>query len=164
MTDDNNCVCHETSSRNCPVHQNAREEKPREFWITVDDHKCLDAYWREPQIAYQTYHVIEHSAYAALQKENELLKLDRDNAMSQFFNLQNKASEGIITLEKEITSLRESLELAVEGLEYIEKYCELVRYEWVGGDGAPSGHLPYAQDMKFISEALATIKAKHGGL
>jgi hypothetical protein len=63
--------------------------------------------------------VIEKSAYDALAKENELLKLDRDNAMAQFFNLQNKASEGIIALEKEMASLRESLSAAIEALELI---------------------------------------------
>jgi len=87
-----------------------------------------------------------HGAYAALVKENERLKLDRDNAMAQFFGLQNKASEGIIALEKEITSLRESLKLAVETLDVIEKAYPL--------DGDRMTHQDYAL------KALATIKAK----
>jgi hypothetical protein len=91
------------------------DKKPREFWL-VEGATRIIACSADPrkipmnESANVLCHVIEHSAYAALQKENELLKLDRDNAMAQFFNLQNKASEGIIALEEELASLREELE------------------------------------------------------
>lgn len=40
---------------------------------------------------------------------------------------------------------------------YIEN-CEVVRFELVGGDGAPSGYLPYNYDWKQLEKALEEIK------
>lgn len=52
----------------------------------------------------------------------------------------------------------------VEELEYIEKNCELIGYELIGGDGAASGYLPFPQEMGFIKEALEQFnKAKSQG-
>jgi hypothetical protein len=70
-----NCVCHETSSRNCPVHQN--EGKPREWlidWCDVTKFRYLYLP-EEIDLGKENYiRVIEHSAFAALQKENADLK------------------------------------------------------------------------------------------
>lgn len=71
-----NCICSEINARNCPVHQgDADKAKSREFWISptyidirglynyVDDSKAIDS-----------IHLIEYSAFTALQAENERLK------------------------------------------------------------------------------------------
>ena len=50
-----------------------------------------------------------------------------------------------------------AIELA-KALEYARDSYELVGYELVGGDGAPSGHLPYPADWTFADKALSRAK------
>ena len=44
MTDDKDCVCRETSSRNCPVHQNAQDKEYAWYFIEHDQIYVVDSY------------------------------------------------------------------------------------------------------------------------
>lgn len=80
----------------------------REFWIEKRFNKNCGfskAFWLDDSGIFKDdhaslIHVIEHSAYAALEKDNEELKLAFQSLQSGF---------ELDKLEKEITSLRESL-------------------------------------------------------
>jgi hypothetical protein len=149
------------------------EVKAREFWLLFNRNSGDEDIWRSdeypPNLAESCLiiHAIEHSAYAALQKENEELRERLQRYVTcpccnESFSFENAMSEYQYKLDKENATLRECLKEATKDLEYIYKNCELCEYELVGGDGAPSGYLPYPHDMKFIAETLAKIKSKMG--
>jgi hypothetical protein len=50
----------------------------------------------------------------------------------------------------------------VDAIKFIEKNCELISYEPVGGDGAPSGYLPYPCDSEFVRQALSDLEKRIG--
>jgi hypothetical protein len=117
------------------------DKRPREFWIQdlaettyrATDVSCYDEEVN-PSII-DEWHVIEHSAYAALQKENEELKADIEKLKNY------EENSGHIILEN--LSLRTSLKEAVEALDFYSiDYC----YD----EGA------------LIHQVIAKIKAKHG--
>ena len=101
-------------------------EKPRAF--AIPSHSTSSEY----QELYQ--------AYAALAKENEELKVKLAD-----FELDCKMSDDVIDhTEKEITSLRESLKLAVDAL------------EWISINSYKQPH----NAQKIATEALTKINAK----
>lgn len=67
----------------------------------------------------------------------------------------DKISDRFNSLESELAAEKAKSQKLFEALEYINKNCELIAYDLIGGDGAPSGHIPYPHDMGFISRALA---------
>ena len=77
------------------------DKKPREFWVVNEPKRQWYSSIEISAPSDIVTHVIEHSAYAALQKENEELKKYRNN----------------YDLQEENKSLRESLAIAVKELE-----------------------------------------------
>jgi len=77
----------------------SEQDKAREFWL-LDDDEVGGYFFYEKQIECD-WHVIEHSAYAALAKEN--VGYAELNKIQKIY---------LTAAEKEITSLRESLSLA----------------------------------------------------
>lgn len=59
---------------------------------------------------------------------------------------------------KEIDKLKSDLDLAIEALEWYMENCEVCAYELMGGDGAPSGYLPYDEKWTKAKETLARLK------
>jgi len=118
------------------------DKKPREFWILRDLHGEI---MRSVGID-ETPHgedfvmsVISYDAYAALAKENEELKEERNN-----FWMNYRVKHDV-----ETKHLTESLKLAVEMIENLNFYSTCSACE---------------ENAQFKTEALATIKAKHGDL
>jgi len=124
------------------------DNKPREFWIVeqpdnpVTPNKLLSFNVKPPLTmiskSWPVYRVIEHSAYAALQKENQDLR--RLNA-----ELSTAGQRGVEMLAKQNASLRDQLKLAVEAL---TATTEIEDY--------------YTQNRAYdlVEAALAKIKAK----
>ena len=127
----------------------------REFCIDLKDMFSVEA--SGVPLGMNGIHVIEHSAYDALAKENEELRAEIEKFKSGVNNFKcvhcgdYTSPFAPVNLLSEITSLRESLKLAVEALTNyacdpcngtVERPC--FRYK--------------------ACEALDKIKAKHGEL
>jgi len=126
----------------------------REFWVFSKQSELHSI--EQGGFDNEDIYVIEHSAYDALAKENEELRL-------RFGPAEVGAVAGNVArpLLQEITSLRESLKLAVEAVSRC--MFEL--------DKCTNGHVidPHRRDLaieayKYGRETLAKIKAKHGEL
>jgi hypothetical protein len=98
-----------------------------------------------------------HFVKAEMQREIDELKEELDETISH-----EQINAALCAKDVEIEKLKALLDKAVDDLSYIEKNCELICYELIGGDGAPSGHLPYPQDMEFIRKTLTEIKKEMG--
>jgi hypothetical protein len=87
------------------------DKKPREFWLFKDE--CFENYHvysgKSNMQWNHSFHVIEYSAYAALQKENEELKQ---------YILRHEATSCDKFMQEQVASLRDQLKLAVEALEF----------------------------------------------
>jgi hypothetical protein len=160
------------------------DKKPREFWlgneyVDVKGHGKYYSWKRVNPEHPSDVHVIEHSAYAALQKENEELQefnkllVDEIKAMKHPEYDPHKHEKEIEELradrnrldqdfgemgeraykaEQENASLRESLKLAVEALELSERRSKIPQIRnAIGAD-------PFL-DVQI--EVLAKITAKH---
>ena len=137
------------------------DKKPREFWILRDLHGEI---MRSVGID-ETPHgedfvmsVISYDAYAALAKENEELRAEIEKFKSGVNNFKcvhcgdYTSPFAPVNLLSEITSLRESLKLAIKGLRHSIS-CEVIR------------ELMIRKNKVFICECgmdktLAEIKAK----
>jgi len=119
----------------CRIHE---VDKPFIYYFSHDDNftsAAADEFNRNEQTGQHKHKVgpyVEHSAYDALAKENEELKANIDHDVCLNIVNDHKA---------EITSLRESLKLAVDALEKVDFNHEISSY-------------------LLIRQALATIKAK----
>jgi hypothetical protein len=119
------------------------DKKPREFWLDALDEKTISWLAEEPEVKVTWIHVIEHSAYAQLQKENEDLK---NNCISLFLHEQRMA-----VLQKENAALRASLKEVIAALRRasgIIEFCYLKDAK------------VKVTDVEFCIDALAKIKAK----
>ena len=56
----------------------------------------------------------------------------------------------------------EALSVAVEALEWYTKNADVCFYELAGGDGAPTGYLPYPGNWDRAENALAKIRELRG--
>jgi len=150
----------------------SEQDKPREFWIDVANEEH-GYYEDEYGLVYSSsqdsctkmikpIHVIEHSAYDAIEKENEeLVKKCGDLVMYQDVLIgelghgvpmgtqESKHKNNLANfIAKERDSLRESLKLAVEALTIISGKHETLCVDDL-------------EDARFDAEqTLATIKAK----
>ena len=138
----------------------SEQDKAREFWL-LDDDEVGGYFFYEKQIECD-WHVIEHSAYAALAKENEELRTKT-----------TQMSDVIEEYVKQTTSLRESLKFAVDALEFYgdKLHWKSVTVEDTNRrfcimfiDGEYDRDTLHTYCGKMARQSLATIKAKHGKL
>ena len=126
--------------------------KPREFWIYLNTSTYTEVGGSVylAGVEQSPLSVIEHSAYAALQKENEELQFSAIKEYTKLVAIYGDKLGDCRKLESEITSLRESLLIAVEALEFISRERK--------SDGFKNMRINVAY------ETLAKIKAKQGEL
>ncbi len=135
-------------------------KKPKEWMMPVMHAKPFDG---DDNIASTstilTYvHVIEHSAYDALQKENEELKKVHDEQVTLIKHLQYICNQ----IERPNDSLRASLKEAVEALSF-NKQGDMHLVNPSVSTQQINAIVSFEVYDK-IDKALAKIKAKHGEL
>lgn len=121
------------------------KQKPREFYLI--ENWSEDIWYQGDKINIDDTHVIEKSAYDRLQFD---LNLVRETLESQ-----RKINDQAWEKNKK---LQEACKVMEDCLNNIYKNYELVAYDLVGGDGAPTGYLPYPADSKFILETLTKAR------
>jgi len=132
------------------MKEDKQGEKPR-VWkfigIHWNDDSGIPIFDGPPIVDADKFDVIEKSAYDALAKENEELKKEKEINWDKW---------NYTELETEITSLRESLKVAVEALALYEK--SIGGYDQIITDDGDT------IEKSWATETLAKITAKHGEL